>query len=45
MIIILLVLVLNSSTWTHLTVCKQMSSDSFKDNITNKLFANKYIYV
>ena len=24
-------LVLDSTTWNHLTVCKQMSSDSFKN--------------
>ena len=29
---------LNSNTWNHLTVCKQISSGSFKDNVTYKLF-------
>ena len=31
---------LESNTWNHLTVCKQMSSGSFK-NVTSKLFAYK----
>ena len=30
-------LILNSNTWNHLTVCKQMSTGSFK-NVTYKLF-------
>ena len=32
---------LNSNTWNHLTVCKEMSSDSFKNDVTCKLFAYK----
>ena len=29
-----------------MTVCKQMTSDSFKNDVTNKLFAYKsYIYI
>ena len=28
--------VLDNNTWNHLTVCKQMSSGSFKNNVTNK---------
>ena len=31
-------LVLDINTWNHLTVCKQMSYDSFKD-VAYKLFA------
>ena len=39
-------LVLDGNTWKHLTVCEQMSSNSFKNKITNKLFAYKpYIYM
>ena len=34
-------LVLYSNSWKHLTVCKQMSFGSFKDNVTNKLFTDK----
>ena len=30
-LMIIELLVLHSSTWNHLTVCKQMSSDSFKN--------------
>ena len=30
-------LVLNSNTWNQLTVCKQMSFDSFKNNVTYRL--------
>ena len=38
-------LVLDSSTWNHLTVCKQMSSGSFENNVTYKLFTYKsYIW-
>ena len=34
---------LYSNTWNHLTVCKQMSADSFK-NVNIKMFANdKYL--
>ena len=30
---------LNSNAWYRITVCKQMSSDSFKNEVTyNKLF-------
>ena len=32
-------LLLNSNTWNHLTVCKKMSSGSFK-NVINKMFIN-----
>ena len=28
-----------SSTWNHLTVCKQMSSYSFENKVTSKIFA------
>ena len=36
----------NSSTWNNLTVCKQISSGSCKNNVTNKLFVHKlYIYI
>ena len=39
-------LLLQSNTWNHLTVCKKMSSDSFK-NAINKMFTvhmfNRYI--
>ena len=38
-------IMLNENTWKHLTVCKQMSSCSFKNNVTDKLFAYKsYIF-
>ena len=43
-------LVLDNNTWKHLTVCKHMGSDLFKD-ITYKLFVcksyifNTYIYI
>ena len=39
---------LDSNTWNHLTVCKQMSSGSFKNNVAYKIFAYKlytYIYI
>ena len=36
-------MVLNSNTWNNVTVCKQMSSNSFKIKFTYKLFAKKYI--
>ena len=32
---------LDWNTWNHLTVCKQMSANSFKNKVTNKLFAYK----
>ena len=32
---------LHNNTWNHLTVCKQMSSGSFKNNATYKLFIYK----
>ena len=36
---------INSKTWKHITVCKQMSSSLFK-NVTNNLFTYKsYIYI
>ena len=39
-------LVLNSSTWNHLSVCKQMCSGLFKNHVTYELFIYKsYIYV
>ena len=39
-------LVLDGNTWNNLTVCKQMSSDSFRNNITYKIFIYKlYIYI
>ena len=31
----------SSNTWNHLTVSKQMSSNSSKDKVTSKLFINK----
>ena len=34
-------LVLNSNTWNHLTVYKQMNSGSSKGNVYNKLFVHK----
>ena len=34
-------LMLNSNTWNYLTVCKQMNSGLFKNDITNKLFGYK----
>ena len=33
------ILKLNSNTQKHLTVCKQMDSNSFKNKVTYKLFA------
>ena len=33
-----LLFVLDSSTWNHLTVCKQMKSNLFKNKVTYKLF-------
>ena len=39
-------LVLDSNTGKHLTLCKQMNSYSFKNNVTYKLFIYKsYIYI
>ena len=36
---------LNSNTWNHLTVCKQISSNLFKNEITYKLYTEKsYMY-
>ena len=32
-------LLLDNDNWNHLSVYKQMSSGSFQNNITNKLFA------
>ena len=38
--------VVDNNNSNHLTVCKQMSSDSFKNDVTNKSFAYKpYIYI
>ena len=34
-------LVLDNNTWNHLTVCKQISSSSFKNNVTDKRFVYK----
>ena len=34
---------LHRNNWNHLTVCKQMNSDSFK-NFINKIFTN-HIYL
>ena len=34
-------LVLDNETRNDLTMCKQIRSGSFKNNVTNKLFANK----
>ena len=34
-------LVLDNNNWSYLTVCKQMSSDLFKNNVTYKLLAYK----
>ena len=36
-------LVLDSNTWNHLTVCKQISSGSFK-NVTYKLFTHTHTH-
>ena len=39
-------LVLDSDNWNLLTVCKEMSRFTVKNNVTNKLFAYKsYIYI
>ena len=35
-------LVFDSNTWNHLTLCKQMMSALFKNNVTYKLFIYKY---
>ena len=37
-------LVLDSNSWNYLTVCKQINSGSFKNNVTNKPFTNHTIY-
>ena len=40
--------VLDYNTWNHLTVYKQISSGSFKSNVTYKLFTYKlcvYVYI
>ena len=34
-------IIIDHNTWNHLTVCKQKSSDSFKNNVTYKLFMYK----
>ena len=34
-------LVLDTNTWNHLTVCKQISSNSFKNKITYEVFPFK----
>ena len=37
-------LALNSNAWKLLTVCKQINTDSLKDNVTNKqIVYNSYI--
>ena len=33
---------INSNTWKYLTVCNQVSSGSFKNNVTYKLFVYKW---
>ena len=33
---------MNCNTQTHLNMCKQVSSDLFKNNITYKLFTDMY---
>ena len=33
--------VLDNNNWNYLTVCKQISSDLFKDYVTYKLFTRK----
>ena len=39
-------LMLMNNTWNYLTVYKQMSSNTFKNKVTNKLFAyNVHIYI
>ena len=43
--LLLLLLLSDTNAWNHLTVCKQMRSNSFKKNVTYELFAYKlYIY-
>ena len=38
-------LIFDNNTWNHLTVSKQMSPGSFKNNVTYKLFVYKlYIF-
>ena len=39
--ILIELLVLDNNTWNPLTVCKQMSSDTFTNNVIYKLFAYK----
>ena len=34
--------VLDGSIWNHLTLCKQISTGSFKNNVTYKLFATNH---
>ena len=34
-----------NNTWIDLTVCKEMTFYSFKNKVTNKLFAYIYIYI
>ena len=39
-------LVLDNNIWNHLTVCKQISSGSFKNNVTYQVITYKlYIYI
>ena len=39
-------LVLDSNTWNHLAVCKQMSSGLFRNNVIFKLLIYvSYIYI
>ena len=39
-------LVLDNNSWSYLTACKVMSSGSFKNNVTYKVFFYKsYIYL
>ena len=37
--------VFDYNTWNYLTVCKQMSSGSFKNNVTYKLFRLQVIHI
>ena len=38
--------IINNNSWKYLTVCKQMSSGSFENNVNNKVYVYKlYIYI
>ena len=34
-------ILVDRNTWNHLTVCKQISPNSFKNEITYKVFTDK----